>query len=152
MEGNLVAAPLSESDADDELPGWRERERWLARTTMRTLLEEYRAGLLGDELFALALMHHDVLTAGTEASDLNPLILYSSAESALAGGQDPATLSCDSIAHRLRWTSDRRRVLLDPASPWGCELNAYVVEYLDANGRSTETESDRRREAVHGAG
>ena len=67
-------------------------------------------------------------------------MLSSSAEAAVQDGRDPSTFSRDSVARRLGWTSGRRPVVLDPASPWWCELTDYVQEYLDANGRRTVTE------------
>jgi hypothetical protein len=148
MEGDRYATPISESDADQQLMGWRERASWLAEVTTPALLQAYRAGRLGDELFALAFLHHDLLGTDVDVSDPADLVLYSSADATIADGRDPAELTWDSVARRLRWTSGRRRVRIDPASPWRCDPGAYVVEFLDANGRRTETESDRRREAA----
>lgn len=152
IEGDRVAAPVGESDADAQAPGWRERAHWLAGTTARVLLQQYRAGLLGDELFGLAIMHHDLLGTDTDASDSSAVVLYSAADAAVADGRDPARLSWGSVARRLRWTSGRRRVLIDPASPWWCDLGPYAVQYLDVNGRRTETETDRKSDATQDAG
>lgn len=144
-EGNVIAAPIGDDEADAEAPGWRDEERRLTGTSLAAFLREYADGLLDDRSFAVALLHHDVLGADTPPEDRSDLVLYSNSEAALADGRDVSTLSWGSVARRLRWASGRRRVVIDPASPWRCDLDEYVVEYLDANGRRTETESDRRR-------
>lgn len=150
-EGDRVATPIGEGEVDELLPRWRDQERWLASTTVPALLRAYRTGHLEVELLALALLPHDVVGTGTDATDPSDLVLYSSADAALADGQDSGTLTRGFIARRLRWASGRRRVIVDPASPWGGALEVYVVEYLDANGRRTDTASDGRRETARAA-
>lgn len=139
-ETDRFAQPVSADEASDAFPAWRDHERWIATTSLPLLLQQYRAGLLGDELFARALMHHAVLAPSSDGSADGALALFSSEEAALLDGRDPSTLSWASVARQLRWTSGRRSVVLDPASPWWCELTGYVQEYLDANGRRTVTE------------
>lgn len=145
MEGDRVASPISETDTDEQVPGWRERANWLAVTTVPGLLTAYRSGRLGADLFGLALLHHEALTARAGAADPESVVLFSSADSARVAGQGLAALHWDSIARSLRWTSGRHQVLVDPGSPWQGFLDPYVVEYLDANGRRTVTELDRAR-------
>lgn len=145
VEGNVIASPIGEDEADAEAPGWRQEERRLTGTSAPTLLREYADGLLDDRSFAIALLHHDVLGVDTDPEGRSDLVLYSDAEAALADQRDVSELTWGSVARRLRWASGRRRVVIDPASPWRCDPDEYVVEYLDANGRRTETESDRRR-------
>ncbi|WP_282946507.1 hypothetical protein [Cellulomonas endometrii] len=139
-----MAQPFSVTDADEVVPGWRDTTAWLASTSLRSLLLLAERGGIKDREFALAALHHDVLAAEGDVSDSFPLVLYSGQDAASADGADVSTLTWGSLARRMRWTSGRRRVFLDPVSPWGGELDYYVVEYLDANGRRTETESDRR--------
>lgn len=138
-ETDRLAQPISEDEASAALPAWRDHERWIATTPLQLLLQQYRAGLLGDELFVQALLHHVVLAPSDDDGATGPLRLFSSAEAAIEDGRDPATLAWDSVARRMRWTSGRRQVVIDPRSPWWCELNAYAQEYLDANGRRTVT-------------
>lgn len=138
-ETDRLAQPIREDEASDAFPAWRDHERWIATTPLPRLLQQYRAGLLGDELFAQALLHHAVLAPSSDGGADGPLVLFSSPEAALQDGRDPSALAWDSVARRLTWTSGRRPVVLDPASPWWCELNGYVQEYLDANGRRTVT-------------
>jgi hypothetical protein len=146
-EGNVVAQPLSAAEADERFPWWREAADWLARTSLRQLLRLAEQGALVDHPFAVAVLHHDVLACEADPADSRPLVLYSGPDAASADGVEPGSLGWGSIARRMRWTSGRRRVFIDPVSPWGGELGDYVVEYLDANGRRTDTESDRRRES-----
>ena len=145
FEGSPAAAPVSEAEADDELPGWRDAAQRLAETPLLALFQQYSAGSLEDRSFAIALLHHDALAADVEVGAPGPLVLYSGPEAALADEREPSSLTWGSIARRMRWTNGRRRVALDPASPWGCFLDDYVIWYLDANGRRTDTEADRQR-------
>jgi hypothetical protein len=149
LEGDRVAQPFSIAEADEVIPGWRDAADWLASTSLRSLLLPAEQGAVKDREFAVAALHHDVLAADVDVSDPLPLVLYSGEDAASADGADLSSLTWGSLARRMRWTSGRRRVFLDPVSPWGGELDQYVVESLDANGRRTETESDRRR-AVRG--
>lgn len=152
-EASLVAQPFGVAEADEQVPQWRDVASWLASTSLRELLHLAAQGSLVDRPFAVAALHHDVLAADVDQTDPLPLVLYSGPDAATADGADPSELTWGSVARRMRWTSGRRRVFVDPVSPWGGELDLYVVEYLDANGRRTETEADRRRaDVVPGAG
>jgi hypothetical protein len=144
-EDSPAATPISNAEADDKLPEWRAAADRVANTPLRALLEQYSTGSLDDRTFALALLHHDVLATDVEAGDPGEVVLYSGADTASADGREPSTLTWGSIARRMRWTSGRRRVAIDPASPWGHFLDDYVVWYLDANGRRTDTQADRQR-------
>ncbi|RMI13559.1 hypothetical protein [Cellulomonas triticagri] len=144
-EDERRALPIGETEADEVYPVWRDLERWVVTTPLPLVLQQYRAGQLGDRLCVLALLHHDVLGTDQAPEDPTTQVLYSSPEAAVADGRDPAALSWGSVARRLRCASGRRRVVFDPASPWWCDMNDWVIEYLDANGRRTVTEADRRR-------
>ncbi|MFF1527997.1 hypothetical protein [Cellulomonas sp. NPDC058312] len=141
LEGDRLATPISEADADAR-GRWRDYDRWIAGTTVRRLLQDYRAGLLGDVLFGLAMLHHDVLSVSGDAEDAGDLVLYSGVDAAQADGRDPTTLTWVPVARRLGVGGGGSRVRIDPASPWWCDLGPDIRGYLASVGRRTVLPTD----------
>lgn len=144
LEGDRLATPISEADADAR-GRWRDYDRWIVGTTVRRLLQDYRAGLLGEVLFGRAMLHHDVLSVSgdaEDAEDAGDLVLYSDVDAAQADGCDPTTLTWVPVARLLGAGGGRSRVLIDPASPWWCDLGPYIRGYLARVGRRTVLPTD----------
>jgi hypothetical protein len=138
--------PVSVAFADEWLPGWRETERWIAGTTVQSLLREHLHGQIGDRSFVTALLHHDVLSRPVDVADPSPLLLFSD-HAAAKHADVKGEIEWGSVARLMRWTSGRRSVVFDEAGEWECDLDGDLIEYLDAKGRGTETRTERERMA-----
>ena len=137
-------APIAPGRADEMVPGWREAEAWLTATTLRGVLVERAAGRLDDDWFALALLRHEALSRPVVDDDQEPLLIYSGPDS--VGGPDLAGLETFTVAWLVGRTAPRGLVVLDPWSPWRCELEGELLGRLGRLGRATFTDAERVRE------
>lgn len=135
-------APVPEEHADALHPTWRDHERWIRATSLRTLLAH--RSVIPTPLIRTALLHHDVLapTGRTPAAD-GVLVLHSGADAAALVGA-PGGLRVRGLASALR-RADVRRLVLDPGTPWALHLGGEPLQELVRASRAVHTWASRAR-------
>jgi hypothetical protein len=134
--------PIVEEQADALHPTWRDHERWIRGTSLRSLLTHRSA--VPAPLVRSALLHHDVLapTGGVSADGV--LVLHSGADTSALVDREPGDLRVRGLASVLR-SADVRRLLLDPATPWTLDLEGEPLREMVSVSRTVRTWSSRVR-------
>lgn len=135
-------APVPEDHVDDLHPTWRDHERWIRATSLRSLIAHRSA--IPTPLVRTALLHHDVLApTGRTAAD-GVLVLHSGPDTAALVEGGPGGLRVRGLASALRG-AEVRRLVLDPATPWTLHLDGEPLRALVRASRAVHTWASRVR-------
>lgn len=137
-----TVGPVLEERADALFPGWRDHERWIRGTTLRSLLV-YR-GSVPTPLVRTALLHHDVLAPTGRAVTDGVLVVHSGADTVASARVAPDQVRVRALASALR-LDGVRRLVVDPATPWALNVDGEPLRELVHAARSVHTWPSRAR-------
>jgi hypothetical protein len=135
-------APVLEERADDLHPTWRDHERWIRGTSLRSLLAHRSS--VPTPLIRTALLHHDVLAPTARSSADGVLVLHTGADAAALVRGTAGGLRARGLASVLR-VAGAHRLVLDPATPWTLDLDGEPLTELVRASRAVHTWSSRVR-------